>query len=781
MPSDYTQLSQSINSGSVLPFDQPEVEAVMKKIMLENGITDVLYEGSNISQLTSVISYVISSLNINTAINLQETILPLATKRMNILFGARQLGYEPSKIKSYKYKINLTPQYDQSKVDSQGQLDTLNEEKRQVGIRRNTVFISGNNKYYYRGDDIPVIFEFSNYDIHFKNDPTQTGYPTEAFYYEIEVFEGDFLESKDYPELEFFVDNYTDKDGKVQVSQEFLIPFKNVEDDGIDVIVESPDYTNAINGFYGMAQSRRTLSKQFLIDETFSYDQDKFIRQENIILEYPVIFFQYNGMGQPVQANDKILVDVLISSGVEGVADAGFTVQDGVYAGQVQVVNTLEKYLPIVTQLGSSGETDEDIKQNALSFNNTANRAVTKLDYIAIASREPHVKEADAWGGEDEIYPGVFDPGLPIELDPLAPGYNDPKSGSSMLGHVWVSTAPYFNKEYRYDIPKGTTDSVTGLTNWSLEKYELLIGTPTIGNEPLKNLYNWYQSGSEVVDPATGFGTQEIGEILQWLDFYKIITMQLHHRHPLYIDFDFVCDIVKYDLTKSKQEVNKEVFEGIDGYFRSFIEGFGTEYINSNLQRILDSILTFQSGIGYTTLLHGVLFKDMVDETTDLIQCSLAFPYEDMYVAYDPNWVPTNPATQPDEGYLDTNLLPRIDTLDFGLMDASLRVDYNSLDLLNLGNTPNGTTDILYNDGGTDIVVGTYTVRKDLSEIQLTFDFATAGLEDDIFKLVLPDLTEVQQYARFRIEYPFTGGYNHNIPFSKNSIPRLKTVEFKDN
>lgn len=767
MPSNYTQLSQSINSGSVIPFDQPEVEAVMKKIMLENGITDVLYEGSNISQLTSVVSYIISSLNINTAINLQETILPLATKRMNILFGARQLGYEPHKIRSYKYTINLTPQYDQTKRDASGQVDTLNEEKRQVGIKRNTVFISGGNKYYYRGNDIPVIFEFSNYDIHFKNDPATTGYPTEAFYYEIEVVEGDFKESKDHPELEFFVDNYTDKDGKIQVSQEFLIPFNDVEDDGIDVIVESPDYTNAINGFYGTAQTRRTLSKQFLIDETFSYDRDKFIRQENIILEYPVIFFQYNGMGQPVKANDKILVDVLISSGASGVADSGFTVQDSAYSGRVQVVNTLEQYLPVVIQYGSAGEPDEDIKQNALSFNNTANRAVTKLDYIAIARREPNVKEADAWGGEDEIYPESTPPHA---LD-----------GTRMLGHVWTSTAPYFTKEYTYTIPKGTTNPVTGLTDWSHERYDLQIGTPTIENEPLKNLHNWYQSGSEIVDPVTGYGTGDIGEILEWLDFYKIITMKLHHRHPLYIDFDFVCDIVKYDLTKSKQEVNKEVFEGIDGYFRAFIEGFDSEYINSNLQRILDSILTFQSGIGYTTILHGVLFRDMIDETTHKIQCSLAFPYEDMYVSHDPAWVPTVPISVPDEGYIDTNLLPRIETFDFGLLAADISVDYASLEYLNLGNTPNGTTDIIYNSGAGDIVVGTYTVRKDLAEIQLTFDFASAGLEDEIFTKVLPDTTEVQQYARFNIEYPFTGGYNHNIPFSKNSIPRLRTVEFKDN
>lgn len=764
---DYNQLTQNIDSGSVIPFDQPEVEAVMKKIMLENGITDVLYEGSNISQLTSVISYIISSLNINTAINLQETILPLATKRMNILFGARQLGYEPHKRKSYKYKIFLTPQYDQTKLTPDGKVDTLNTEKRQIGLKRNTVFISGNKKYYYRGEDVPVMFEVSNFDIHNKGILTPDDPEAKRFYYEIEVVEGDLLEYKDYPELEFFVDTYTDKDGKIRVSQEFLIPFKNVEDDGIDVIVESPDYTTAVNGYYGTSKTRRTLSKQFLIDETFTYDQDKFIRQENIILEYPVIFFEYNGMGQPVKANDKILVNVLISSGAEGVADESFTVADPVFSNEVQVVNTDEHWLPTITQYGSDGEQDEDIKQNALSFNNTANRAVTKLDYIAITKRNPHVKEADAWGGEDEKYP-ISNPPQPFD-------------GQPMLGHVWVSTVPFYEKEYTHEIPKGIVDPTTGLTNWTLEKYELKIGTPTIENEPLKNLYNWYQSGSEIIDPATGSGTGSIGEIIDWLNFYKIITMKVHHRHPLYIDFDFVCDIVKYDLTKSKQEVNKEIFDTINSYFSTFIEGFGAEYINSNLQRILDSVLTSQSGIGFTTTLKGVLFRDMVDETTKKIECSLAFPYEDMYTAYDPNWVPGS-GTNPEDGYLNTDLLPRIDTLEFGVNGGTLSVDYDSLNYLNLGNTPNGTADIVYTkSGGGTYVVGTYTVRRDLAEIQLIFDFKTPGLEDEVFTKILPDNSTIQQYARFSIEYPFTGGYNHNIPFTKNSMPRLRKVEFKDN
>ena len=165
-------------TSSVLPYNQSEIESVMKQIMYSNGITDVMYEGSNVSQLTSVVSYVIASLQANTAMNIQETLLPLATKRMNVLFGARQLGYEPHAIKSYKYKLLLKPLYDTSKTitdPNTGEeiIDIHNTDDRKISIVKNTRFKSGDKSYYYVGPTLVDVITVNNNDITYINDETQ--------------------------------------------------------------------------------------------------------------------------------------------------------------------------------------------------------------------------------------------------------------------------------------------------------------------------------------------------------------------------------------------------------------------------------------------------------------------------------------------------------------------------------------------------------------------------------------------------------------------------------
>ena len=761
-------LSNLLESGSTIPFDQVEIEAVMRKILYENGITDVLYEGSNISQLTSVISYVIGSLNVNTAINLQETILPLATKRMNALFGARQLGYEPHPKKSYKYTITLTPQYDETKtiIDVNGDLvvNTLDTTPRTIELVQNTVFQSGNKLYYYKGETIDL-FSFSNFDIQNQKVLGTGNGDEEDFFVEVDVVEGILTEFSDDPTLEFIARDYTDENGNQVVRQDFLIPLHDVEEDGLQVFVEKIDYTQApVNGIRPYDRIERTKSSHYLIDETFTYDQNKFIRQENIILQYPVVFFEYSGMGEPVDSGDRILVNVFQTSGANGLAEDPFIVKD-------TTASSLFKIIPEATTLlakGSDEESMSSIKQNATVFNNTANRAITKLDYLAITNRHSAVFSSDVWGGEDET--------------------------PTQLGHIWTSTVPEYEKNYVY----------TAKAAPELEKYELDLGTTLTGDAV--NLNNWYQS------------QYNENSIIDRLNFYKVMTFQLHHRHPMYVNFDFLVDIVKYDMTKSKTEINKKVFDGINTYFIDQIEKFDSDYLNSNLQRTLDTILTYQSGIGYEIKVSGTLFKEMkndfyyymMDEATGewipdpaklplptKIHATLDFPFENMFVDVE-------------DGHLDPSLLPTIDTELFGNFDTgvddgsntgtnirgkTLYVNYNLLQPLTISENTLGT-DIIYDgvkDAGTGVItggtiVGTYTVNRSRSMIELEFDFETAVLEDEVFgispDLALPidELTNpLTEYAYFDIHYPYSSGYNHNIPFAKNTMPRLRNVEFKDN
>jgi hypothetical protein len=270
-------VSNLLESGSTIPYDQREIEAVMRKILYENGISDVLYEGSNISQLTSVVSYVIGSLNVNTAINIQETLLPLATKRMNALFGARQLGYEPYAKKGFKYKLTLTQLMDQSKTDANGEVDYTDTTPVQINLLQNTAFVSGNKTYYYKGPTIDGFFNFSNFDIQYKNDSSIFPDPS-IFYKEIEVTEGTLNRYQDDPTLQFVVRDYPDEDGYNKPKQDYLIPYHDVEDDGLQVFVETIDYAQPpLNGVRDITRIERKKSDTFLIDESFSQDKNSLL------------------------------------------------------------------------------------------------------------------------------------------------------------------------------------------------------------------------------------------------------------------------------------------------------------------------------------------------------------------------------------------------------------------------------------------------------------------------------------------------------------------------
>lgn len=688
---------------SVIPYDQEEIEMVLKQLMYDNGITDVVYEGSNISQLSSVISYIISTLNINTSINLQETLLPLASKRMNVLFGARQLGYEPHAKKSYRYSLQLKAKYQVDPDNPNDPIDTYRQvDNPTVDLIHNTKFVSGEREYWYTGPTIANFFSgISNYDIRYVNDPNN-GVDESLIIKEIEVIEGTLATKYSDETLFVSADSYRNQDGNLVTKQDYILPYTDVEDSSIQAYLEYIDE----NGEH-ITSELRTKSDHFLIDETLDVQVDKFVRMENIILGYPTVFFEFAGFGNPVRYGTKISFELIQSSGANGEALRDFTVEDTA-ASELFEVDSYE-----VSSLGVSEESSEDIKENALVFHNTANRAVTRYDYITIAKNSGEVSEVDVWGGEDET--------------PQA------------LGHIWLSATPK-------DAERLVTH--TDATDVSLESYDVAIGTPSIGIQ-----------GVNLVDKTNWYLLDEDAEsIIDYLSNYKIMTMQLHHRHPFYIDFTYNVDVIKYDTSKSRSTVDKEVFYAIYNYFDANIEEFGTEYINSNLQRVIDTTLTSVSGVDYSVELQGVVFRDMVDTyyagldtPKNYIMCSLAFPFENMFNS---------------DNSLNTDLVPRIDTPNFGYSSQALTVDY---DLLASTDGYEWTTDIKYNGS----VVGDYIVNRRSSSIDLKFDLTTNDL-DNIFG------TGDGVYARFDIVYP-TSFNGVNMPFTKNTLPRLATVKFQDN
>ena len=433
---------------SLIPYDQNEIETLMKQLMFQNGMTDVMYEGSNVSQIASVISYAIASLNVNTAINLQETILPLATKRMNILMGARQLGYEPRAVTSYKYELKIKPMFytgkevlvqeDPQDPNSQ-MIVNVQDDLFYFGykIEPYTEFRNGERSYWYTGPSITILPDnganqpkgFTNLDV--LNSRQASG--REDIVAVIEVIEGKLTRSHEDTELQIQAIDYQE-DKITKTKQDYLVPYVNVEqNEGIQAYLTYIDKN-------GLTRSREhwTVSDSLLVDETLSYNQRKFARMENIILGYPAVFFEFAGLGNGIRSKTQIEFDVLQSSGSLGLATEQFEVVDTRGSEIFEVMD----YTMI--QEGRLAESDKNIKENAIVFHNTGNRAVTRSDYTSITKKHETIKEADAWGGEEET----------------------PKQ----KGEIWISGTP--RKQYReYKEAFTTTTQTYTLETGNLDKF----------------------------------------------------------------------------------------------------------------------------------------------------------------------------------------------------------------------------------------------------------------------------------------------------------------------
>ena len=92
----------------LLPQSFDEINDTLKeKIKQSYGINDAQYQGSNIAVLANIFSYAISMINANMNFGINETMISKAQSKKNIITLARELGYEPQRKKSFKYRIRL--------------------------------------------------------------------------------------------------------------------------------------------------------------------------------------------------------------------------------------------------------------------------------------------------------------------------------------------------------------------------------------------------------------------------------------------------------------------------------------------------------------------------------------------------------------------------------------------------------------------------------------------------------------------------------------------------
>jgi hypothetical protein len=496
----------------VVPFNFDDIYENAKAKLQEKGY-DAPYEGSQSAQFLTAISYVVSMLNVNTAGNINEMLLTTATKRDNVLNNARLLGYEVEHKTSYTYTLTLT--------NNSGSTQTL---------AQYTKFSSSGDStktYYYTGETL-YIPDGESEDILVKEGNLKK-YSDSVYSKSLSVVIGETTDATGTTIPQYYID----------------IPFVDIEDDGIDV------YATYYNDEGLLVEDEEwTKSPQFMIDKDSELNK-QFVRLDNIRFKTPRIYFKMAGVGAGLKVGSIVNINVLQTKGSQGAMNDG---DINGYDVKSTEIGDLEITNCVLKTEGSEEEDIEDIRVNAPLFHNSANRAITKNDYVSICNRQSSIKVSEVWGGEDE-------PTLSGSLTNWQPG------------NIWFSFLPSNSERSFYDVNK---------TSWFLNKN---------GN------------GEQEVDLVNNYvETTEVEDVWGVLDGMKIPTLIFHYRDPVYIDFEYSVQVLKYSAKSSKEVIHQRIFDAINNFFNvgysdlSKAESFWYEYFQSSLNKRIDAELTDISG-----------------------------------------------------------------------------------------------------------------------------------------------------------------------------------------
>ena len=538
--------------------------------------------GSNVSQLITAMAYLTSMLNVTTAVNINETILSLATKRDNALTDARELGYEIQHKQSYTYRLTLN----------------LTGGGGTYSIPKHTEFTDNGKSYYYLGNSIEL-----------------TGQP-DGTLLEILVVQGKLYKSVDYPESLVVETVNVKNEAGVLVPQSYIdIPFVDVEENGIECYVSYYDqFGNYIQ------------NEEWLKSDIFMLDNDlvikrKFFRRDDIQYRTPRIYFELSGIGQGIRLGSIVNLNILTTDGING----GMTLP----LAASNIVTTLQNItvqdVVLVTE-GADEESIQSIKLNAPKFYNSANRAVIASDYQAISNRQASVKDSYIWGGEVEF--------------PKSPGHIWFSFLPSSLQRTFRSDS--FNKIYTLNdnlyidwdytlTPSADPVNAPGPYEAQVAAANLYYSKRFIEDSEIRS--SEVTSDGVLIQPG----------IWDVLDNFKIPTLEFHHRHPIVLDFDYDVEILRYDVITSKSEFNQSVFDIIDGFFTGAndttnLESFNSEYFQSSLIKRVDKLLTDNSGYN-TSLRTNILLtlKNVQQENTSSDYMDIFIPLEVPFEPYFDN------------------------------------------------------------------------------------------------------------------------------------------------
>jgi hypothetical protein len=664
----------------VVPLNYTDIKSDISNRLKAKGY-DTDYEGSNASILTDVISHTISMLNLNTAFNTSEMLLSTASQEKNVRYLARQLGFEGQNVISYQYSIKLICKKDLTLSDT----DNV---KRLYEVPRYSEFVSGSKKYYSVSEMTPLLL--SNLDITLSSTP---------YYINIVVKEGTLYLADSYPAM---LKKTTSTDVLGNINNYIDIPLTDIEDNGIDILLSYISTTGQV-----ITNEPWYKANQFLID-TDTNMVKRFIRIEDIEFNTARLYFKLAGIGNDLRPNTEMKFNVITSSGADGAATSNLIVPSILtpkfdFVNQELMVN------------GQAKEDMESVRTNAPLFHNSANRAVTKYDYVSMCNRHTVVKYSQVWGGEEEV----------------------PKQ----LGNIYFSFVP----QERYNNRNFTLDGNTG---W------YTLDDPNLDNNNFIKVTELYSASTDISGNIINPG------VFDMLSEYSVMTMQFNYRHPIYIDFDYNMSIIKYNTKLSRYDTQQNAFNVIDNYFLDALEQGECDYFNSNIIKKVDNEITDLSGLNCSLVTSIPLYSSNINTERDnsaekSITFFLGVPFED-YASSTVGMLPDISTNIPGVGNIQINFADI--TFNDGATDVS-KAEYFyfpiTLDGIEIGQY--FVQQAIRNYIRIDLyVIGTYGTPTDTR-------WTTSILHESSFNnpLVL------------NLKYA-----NDNFKIIKNTFPRLHSIKF---
>lgn len=329
--------------------DIESIKTVIKQDLIDNDvITDINYDGSNISVLVQIMSYMVYNINASHAMNANQTTLLLSEIRQNIIYLSQQIGYNITRPVSSKMSISFS-------IDGLDDGDTLT-------IPSQTVFTCGDYEFISQ-EDIELTTSLLE-------DTTS-------------IIEGTYIDYTVDPDLRFSPESETNK---------FLINYTNIENDNLFIRIKRSNESE-FSDHYDSVPDLLSLKSS-----TFYSEMDPESR-------FVYVYTNFVGNGLTIVDDDTVDVSFILSSGSDanGIVDCEFSETDTfttTLGSEVAVTINVES----ASSGGSDEESSDSIKQNAPLFYNTGNRTVNRDDYISFLIKNSLIDYATVWGG-DSIVP----------------------------------------------------------------------------------------------------------------------------------------------------------------------------------------------------------------------------------------------------------------------------------------------------------------------------------------------------------------------------------------